>query len=227
MIHLTLLVRKDCDRLIEWHNGEGSNGIAIIFELLGQFLAPTFSESGGIFVGELVMHLFRKAGQGISPVLPDLLRAIAARLTTAKLPSFIQSLVIPFAYLFSTEYTQSTIDLLSQISLDTEEGQKSALQVVLSAWCDVNDTLTGSWNIRVGDLGMCKLFLSADARLRSVAVKGDLIITEKNKDTIMTRSRTKLGGSTAAFEVIGGTDTSQFQPSTPQFHFHSKPSNSS
>jgi hypothetical protein len=67
----------------------GSNGITQIFNLLARFLSPTFSESGGIFVGELIMHLFRKAGGAIGPVLPDLLRAIVERLAVAKLPSFI------------------------------------------------------------------------------------------------------------------------------------------
>lgn len=69
---------------------EGNNGIASIFGLLGRFLAPTFSESGGIFVGELIMHLFRKAGEAIGPVLPDLLRAVVTRLATATMPSFTQ-----------------------------------------------------------------------------------------------------------------------------------------
>lgn len=36
------------------------------------------------------MHLFRKAGGAIGPVLPDLLRAIVGRLAVAKLPSYIQ-----------------------------------------------------------------------------------------------------------------------------------------
>ena len=83
-------MRKDCDKLLAWQDRQGNTGIACIFGLLGRFLAPTFSESGGIFVGELIMHMFRKAGSAIGPVLPDLLRAIVTRLTTAHLPSFIQ-----------------------------------------------------------------------------------------------------------------------------------------
>lgn len=77
-------------KLLCRHDVEGNNGIASIFGLLGRFLAPTFSESGGIFVGELIMHLFRKAGDAIGPVLPDLLRAVVTRLATATMPSFIQ-----------------------------------------------------------------------------------------------------------------------------------------
>ncbi|OWZ73050.1 hypothetical protein AYX14_01478 [Cryptococcus neoformans] len=192
MIHLTLVVRKDCQKLIHWQDVEGNNGIASIFGLLGRFLAPTFSESGGIFVGELIMHLFRKAGEAIGPVLPDLLRAVVTRLATATMPSFTQTLVLPFAYLFSTEHTANTINLLSQFSVPVPPGgEKRALDLVLSAWCDTSDTITGSWNIRVSDMGMSKLFVLSDQRLREVIVKGDLIISEANRNTIMTRSRTR------------------------------------
>ncbi|OCF34393.1 hypothetical protein I316_03907 [Kwoniella heveanensis BCC8398] len=192
MIHLTLIVRKDCDKLVQWRDAEGNNGIVSIFHLLSRFLAPSFSESGGIFVGELIMHLFRKAGAVMAPVLPDLLRAVVQRLAHAKLPSFIQTLVLPFAYLFGTEYTTSTIDLLStsSVTLPTNESAP-ALDVVLSAWAEHSDTISGSWNIRVSDMGLSKLFATADERLARVAVKGDLIIDERNRDTIMTRSRTR------------------------------------
>ncbi|KIR36656.1 hypothetical protein I352_01614 [Cryptococcus deuterogattii MMRL2647] len=190
----TLRTTDDMDviQLLCRHDVEGNNGIASIFGLLGRFLAPTFSESGGIFVGELIMHLFRKAGEAIGPVLPDLLRAVVTRLATATMPSFIQTLVLPFAYLFSTEHTSNTIDLLSQFSVTVPSGdEKRALDLVLGAWCDTSDTITGSWNIRVSDLGMSKLFVLSDQRLREVIVKGDLIISEANRNTIMTRSRTR------------------------------------
>ncbi|WVQ75750.1 hypothetical protein IAR50_005381 [Cryptococcus sp. DSM 104548] len=202
MIHLTLIVRKDCDKLVQWHDAQGQNGINAIFALLARFLAPEFSESGGIFVGELIMHLFRKAGQAIGPVLPELLRAVVERLKYAKMASFIQTLVLPFAYLFSTDYTSTTIDLLSQMSIlppsepttafPTLSGPRSALDIVLNAWTETSETVSGSWNIRVSDMGLSKLFvLGGDQRLRDVVVKGDMIIDEANRDTIMTRSRTK------------------------------------
>ncbi|ORY34633.1 armadillo-type protein [Naematelia encephala] len=192
MIHLTHILTH-CRR-----DAEGNNGIVAIFHLLARFLAPNFSESGGIFVGELIMHLFRKAGPTMGPVLPDLLRAVVQRLATAEMPSFIQSLVLPFAYLFGTEHTVSTVDLLSSFEVDVSSaGRKSGLEIVLLAWGETSDTITGSWNIRVSDLGMAKLFTLADERLNRVIVRGDLIISETNRNSksisaIMTRSRTKI-----------------------------------
>ena len=62
-----------------------------------------------------------------------------------------QSLVLPFAYLFSTEHTTSTVDLLSQIFVNVPStGEtRSGLEMVLSSWCETSETVTGSWNIRV------------------------------------------------------------------------------
>lgn len=101
----------------------------------------------------------------------------------ADCPHF-QTLVLPFAYLFSTEHTANTIDLLSQFSVPVPSGgEKRALDLVLSAWCDTSDTITGSWNIRVSDMGMSKLFVLSDQRLREVIVKGDLIISEANRNS--------------------------------------------
>lgn len=83
---------RDSDVADQWYRQapDGTPGLTALFHLLARFLSPTFSESGGIFVGELIMHLFRKAGDRIGGVLPDLLRAVVGRLISAKLPSFIQ-----------------------------------------------------------------------------------------------------------------------------------------
>ena len=65
------------------------------------------------------------------------------------MPSFIQSLIMPFAYLLGTDHTEETISLLSSFEVQTEEGGKSGLEAVLGAWCDVCEIISGSWNIRV------------------------------------------------------------------------------
>ncbi|KAI9638767.1 armadillo-type protein [Dioszegia hungarica] len=174
------------------HAADGTPGLTALFHLLARFLSPSFSESGGIFTGELIMHLFRKAGGSIGDVLPGLLRAVVGRLASAKLPSFIQSLVLPFAYLFETEHTVSTIDLLSQFSVPTPDGsERGALDLVLNAWCETCETISGSWNIRVSDLGMAKLFLHPDPRVSAVAVRGEMIVDASNRDVIMTRSKAR------------------------------------
>lgn len=67
-----------------------------ILHLLSKFLSPEFPETGGIYVGDLIIHLLRKASSGIGPILPDLLQALVIRLSTAKLQSFIEVRQIQF-----------------------------------------------------------------------------------------------------------------------------------
>ena len=61
-----------------------------MLSLVAKLLEPSESESGGLFVGDLVIHLIRKAGSQLGPVLPDLLKAFVTRLATAETASFSQ-----------------------------------------------------------------------------------------------------------------------------------------
>lgn len=47
-------------------------------------------ESGGLVIGDLIIHLLRRAGEAILPVLPELLQAMVNRMTTAKTATFLQ-----------------------------------------------------------------------------------------------------------------------------------------
>ena len=47
-------------------------------------------ESGGLVIGDLIIHLFRRAGESVLPVLPELLQAMVARMTSAKTATFLQ-----------------------------------------------------------------------------------------------------------------------------------------
>lgn len=47
-------------------------------------------ESGGLVIGDLIIHLLRRAGDAIVPVLPQLLQAMVGRMTTAKTATFVQ-----------------------------------------------------------------------------------------------------------------------------------------
>lgn len=47
-------------------------------------------ESGGLVIGDLIIHLLRRAGESVLPVLPDLLHAMIGRMTSAKTATFLQ-----------------------------------------------------------------------------------------------------------------------------------------
>jgi len=86
-----LIVRKDPGQLLSWSNEQGQTGLSKVLELVGKLLAPSESESGGLLVGDLIIHLLRNAGDAILPVLPDLMRAMTNRMTTAKTAGLIQA----------------------------------------------------------------------------------------------------------------------------------------
>ena len=46
--------------------------------------------AGGLAIGDLIIHLFRRTGEAVLPVLPQLLEAMLKAMTTAKTASYTQ-----------------------------------------------------------------------------------------------------------------------------------------
>jgi hypothetical protein len=78
---VTLICRRD---------EQGQTGLDRMLQLLSQLLQPSSSESGALFIGDLILHLLRNAGEYLSSVLPALLKALVERLLTAKTTTFTQ-----------------------------------------------------------------------------------------------------------------------------------------
>jgi hypothetical protein len=75
--------------MIVWTDASGRNGLGYTLELVAKLLESQ-DESGGLVIGDLIIHLFRKAGVTILPVLPQLLQAMVVRMKTAKTATFLQ-----------------------------------------------------------------------------------------------------------------------------------------
>lgn len=94
---LTLVVRKDCNQLLVWNDSNGRSGLNYVLTLVARMLEGE-AESGGLAIGDLIIHLLRRAGEAVLPVLPQLLQAMVSRMTTAKTATFLQvSTQPPFA----------------------------------------------------------------------------------------------------------------------------------
>ncbi|ORY73226.1 ARM repeat-containing protein [Leucosporidium creatinivorum] len=189
---ITSVVRKDVDQLLNWRSEQGQAGLELVLAQVAKLLEPSQSEAGGLFVGDLVIHLIRKAGGALGPVLPQLLEAFVNRLTTAKTASFSQSLILPFAYLVHTQL-DTVISLLEGITVPPQGSTPAqpALHVLLSSWCDNVDVFQGFWNLKVSTVAMTQLYLSQRPSLQQTQVKGDMLLTAENTNTIMTRTRAK------------------------------------
>ncbi|KAF9078120.1 ARM repeat-containing protein [Rhodocollybia butyracea] len=185
---LTLVVRKDCSQLLGWRDngsGSGQSGLEHVLRLVARILQAE-DESAGLTIGELIIHLLRRAGESVLPVLPDLLCAMVTRMLSAKTATFVQSLVIPFAFLINNQ-TDTVLSLLEEMNIQGRTG----LDVLIQTWCENAETFQGYWPSRTSTMALTALFTSARPSLQNLMVKGDIVLRPETKNVIMTRSRTK------------------------------------
>jgi hypothetical protein len=179
------IVRLDCSQLLQWHDASGKSGLEVALIIIDRLLRPEFSEAAAMEVGGLAAEIVDKAGDRLGQFLPELLRAVAARLITAQLPAFVQSLILVFARLVLKQ-AKDVVDFLGGMTL----GDHNGLEVVMSSWLANAGFFAGYEEIRQNVMAMCHLFHLQDHRLSQIIVPGDLVIPESSR--IMTRSRAKL-----------------------------------
>jgi len=98
-------------------------------------------------------------------------------------------LIIPFAFLVYT-HCDAVLDLLESTRVG-EEG-RLGLDVMLNTWAENAATFQGFWPTRISALALCTLLRAGRPSLQTIVVKGDIIITAAFKNTIMTRSKTRV-----------------------------------
>ncbi|GJJ12042.1 hypothetical protein Clacol_006283 [Clathrus columnatus] len=190
IVLLTLVIRKDASQILSWTDDQGQSGLVNILSLVGRVLAPSENDTGGLVVGDLIIHLLRNAGDSVLPVLPDLIKAVVNRMTTAKTLTLSQSLITPLTYLIYS-HRDSVLGVLSSFTVTDTKPVKTGLEVFLSAWMENSEGLQGLWSQRISDLAICSILSSNRTDLFNIPVKGDVIITPETANVIMTRSKTK------------------------------------
>ncbi|KAF5345146.1 hypothetical protein D9758_009691 [Tetrapyrgos nigripes] len=188
---LTLIIRKDCSQLLLWKDSTGQSGLDYVLRLVAKILQSE-DESAGLTIGELIIHLLRRAGDAVVSVLPELLHAMVVRMQSAKTASFVQSLVIPFAFLINSQ-RDTVLSLLEEMNIQNPSGgaNRTGLDVLIQTWCENAETFQGFWPSRTSTLALTQMFASERPSLQGLVVKGDLVIKPETKNVIMTRSRTK------------------------------------
>ena len=136
-------MRKDSGQILEWQEPSGQNGVDKILAVIAKLLENE-DESGGLVIGDLIIHLLRRASSSIVSVLPGLLQAMVRRMQTAKTATFVQSLVIPFAFLMQSE-RDTVLSLLEGI----EVNGRSGLDILIQTWCENAEVFQGFWPSRV------------------------------------------------------------------------------
>lgn len=195
---LTVLVKKCTQELVDWKDPRTqTSSIDLMLQIIAALLVPSSgSESGGLAVGDLVVALLRKAGDRIVHVLPELLNAMVRRLATAQTATFIQSLIVPIAFLMhnNDEQAKQIMDLLESIQIapsaeDLAGESGNGLEIMCKKWVDNVETFQGFWSQRISALGLAKVLDSRRSFLTNMYVRGDIL--PDTSGIIRTRSRAK------------------------------------
>ncbi|KAG0356145.1 hypothetical protein BG005_004912 [Podila minutissima] len=182
---LTIVIQKGIHQVAAWQDAaSGKTGLELIIQFIAKLLDPSQTESAALYVGDMISKLVMKGGDLVTPILPDLLNAVAQRLADAQLASFIQPLVMVFAQLCLNQHSV-VINFLSGITISGRNG----LDIVLSAWLANHADFQGLYNQKVSAVALTKVYMSADPRVYAVQVNGDLIVSKSSR--IVTRSRAK------------------------------------
>ncbi|ORX95566.1 ARM repeat-containing protein [Basidiobolus meristosporus CBS 931.73] len=181
---LRFAVQKDFDQILHLTDEHNKTGLDYVVQFIAKLLHPSQSESAALFVGDLIAKLIQKGGDRLSPIIPDLLKAVTLRLAEAQTSTFVQSLVLVFAHLIHIN-ADTVVDFLASFDINGKNG----LDILMQAWCDNCEFFSGFYAIKVSTLALAKLFVKADPRIEAIQVKGDLIPNNSNR--IVTRSRAR------------------------------------
>ena len=95
-----------CSRLIRRCGGGSSNSGGSIAGLL-----QSKDVSGGLVIGEFIIHLFQRAGESVLPVLPDLLQAMLVHIKAMHAATFLQNLITSSTFLIYSHCAPCSIYL--------------------------------------------------------------------------------------------------------------------
>ncbi|KIW11775.1 hypothetical protein PV08_09047 [Exophiala spinifera] len=183
------MLEKGSAQFLTWTDSQGKSAIEVLLTIVNRLLnSPDVDENAGQEVGGLASTLVNKFGADkLGPYLMELLRAVAIRLATADRIQFIQNLCMVFVGL-SLAAPKEVVDFLSEVNINGVNG----LAVVLTKWLENSVHFAGFDEVRQNVVALSKIFSLQDERVKSVSVKGDLIIDANPGGRIKTRSQARL-----------------------------------
>jgi importin-9 len=138
------MLSHDPEQVFNFQDQAGKGGLEVILIIIDRLLNPAVDDNGAAEVGGLAAEVVEKAGsERLGPYLMQLLRAVAARLATAKQAAFIQSLILVFARL-SLNAAQDVVNFLADVDIQGQDG----LHIVISKWLENSITFAGYEDIR-------------------------------------------------------------------------------
>ena len=175
---LCTLVHRDFAGIVNVKSGN-TTGLDLLLQFIAKMLSPDSAESSAMFVGKLVRKLISKGGDHIMPIIPQLLVCVAHRLENAKMPTFIETLVLIFCSLIETQ-CQTVIEFL----YGTQLTNSNALDLVFKCWCDSFGDFQGFYEVKLTTKALILVLETNDPRLMQISVKGDEIVNNHQKSIL-------------------------------------------
>ncbi|KAF2204859.1 ARM repeat-containing protein [Delitschia confertaspora ATCC 74209] len=179
------IISHDHQQLFDWQDETGKGGLEVVLIIIDRLLSPSLDDNAAAEVGALAAEVVEKAGsERLGPFLPQLLGAVAVRLSSATQAQFIQSLTLVFARL-SLVNAHDVVNFLAGLDISGQNG----LQVVLAKWLENSINFAGYDEIRQNVIALSRIYDLKDPRVAGIQVKGELIVPRDGR--IMTRSRAR------------------------------------
>ncbi|GFY70331.1 importin-9 [Trichonephila inaurata madagascariensis] len=165
------------EQVSAWRDESGNSGLDYIINVAQRLLDPKTPENASAFVGRLTSLLISKAGSIIGDKSELLLRAVLSKMQQVEALSVNQSLLMVFAHLVNHQI-EPVLDFLSGVPGPT--GQ-SALEFVMSVWCQCHSLFFGAYERKVSAFSLSLILQhglkESDQRLHNIQVLGDQIFS--------------------------------------------------
>jgi importin-9 len=159
--------------------GDNSTPLQRVLGFLKRLLAADsgLGEVTALYVDGLVVQLLTSAARHLTPqIQSDIMRAVLARMFSARMPSLRQTMLFVFVRMLLSN-AKAVLSFLAQIPTPSGVGAKtSGLEAVLRFWLKTHCDFLGHYRIKISCLAMISLFRLGDATLNRVTVPGKLIV---------------------------------------------------
>ncbi|XP_019850616.1 PREDICTED: importin-9-like [Amphimedon queenslandica] len=176
------------DQLITWVDESGQSGLHYAAQVVIHLLDPARPEYSAAFIDKLIIVFIKKVGAALGSYLELVLRSVLSKMQQAQAESVMQSLLIVFAHLASSQQLEGLLTFLSQVP---DPSGRPALEYVITEWCARHSCFFGSYEQRLSTIALCQLLShcinTGDQRLNSIAVVEEEI--PLTSDGIVTRSK--------------------------------------
>ncbi|GIY31004.1 importin-9 [Caerostris extrusa] len=174
---LRAFVSVALEQVTAWRDESGNNGVDYIFNVAQRLLDPKTPETASAFVGRLTSLLISKASNIIGEKTELLLRAVLSKMQQVEALSVNQSLLMVFAHLINHQ-VEPILGFLSGVP---GPGGESALEFVMSVWCQCHSLFFGAYERKVSCVALSLILQHGlkenDQRLQNIEVRGDQVFS--------------------------------------------------